>query len=170
MALVRLFKKGGSGGGGGSNSIINLNDGILVTGNIDVTKTLSVLIPANTFAVGDAFRFVVRMIKISGSGISVMRAALNTTDDILGSTVISQSTMVSADRFAQHERTVFIKSSTVTQTIGTTSSLYTDNTAVSVLGTSNINWTVDQWLILTLQNTVLGEQTRGVGIVIEKYL
>jgi hypothetical protein len=154
----------------GGTYIVDLNDGIVVTGTTALTQTLSVLIPANTFAVGGAFRFVVRMRKTTGAGInSFMRVHLNTINSVTGSVVISRSNIFSAANvFQQHAREIFIKSAINTQTIVSTATFFSDSNA-GALGTSVIDWTVDQWFIVSLQNADVGDSTFGVGIVIKKY-
>jgi hypothetical protein len=150
-------------------SIKNINDGAAVTGTTSIIQSLSVLIPANTFTVGDVFRYTMRVRKTGAAGVTTVRGYVNTADNLAGALQLSIASSTSAGHlFAQHKREALIKSVTVTETLVSTGNSPTDDVSISNFGNTNVNWAVNQWLILAISNASAADSTIGVGIIISK--
>lgn len=140
----------------------NVSDGTGVTGTTGSTPTSYVLIPANTVAVGDVLNFKVRVRKTGTAGTVIIRAYFNTTAVIGGSLVATSTTAAASSLFVQMSRTFAVKTATNTESypsgIGATIDEGVTGTAVTA---SNIDWTVDQYLVIAVQNSSAADTTRG---------
>jgi len=139
-----------AGGGGGSSFIIK-NSTDAPTNSVTIIELYSVLIPANTFTVGDFLNYVIgfRRTGTTGNNIS-MRCYINTSNSISGATQLSNLGVTgTTTAYARFERTLIIKSPTNTESVNTLSTFISDVTSTSSLsGSSNIDWTVDQYFIV----------------------
>jgi hypothetical protein len=150
-------------------SLKNLADGSTVSGTTSITQSLSLFIPAGTFIVGDAFRYTMRVRKTGTAGITTVRAYVNTANNLTGALQLSIASSTSVNHlFAQHKREVWVKSATNTETLVSTGNSPSDDVSISNFSNTNINWAVNQWLILTINNASAGDSTIGAGIVVEK--
>jgi hypothetical protein len=146
---------------GGVVSIINkikTTDGTAVTGTTANTYTDSVLIPANSVAVGDVITFRNRVRKTGTAGLLSVRAYVNTSATIGGANVAISSNATTT-RVSQMIRTLAVKSSTNTESFPI-SGIFTDDTQTgTVVVSSNIDWTIDQYLVISVQNTSAADST-----------
>lgn len=137
-------------------------DGTAITGTTLSTATASLLIPANTVAVGDVLNFKTRLRKTGTAGTVIIRVYFNTTGIIGGSLVAASTTAASTSLFVQMSRTFAVKSATNTESypsgIGATIDEGITGTAVTA---SNINWAVDQYLVIALQNSNNADNSRS---------
>ena len=145
----------------GSNSVINkitTLDGTAVTGTTANTLTDSILIPANTVAVGDILSIRNRVRKTGTAGLLSVRAYINTSAAIGGANVAISSN-ANTSRFSQMVRQLAVKSSTNTESFPI-AGVYTDDaqTGTGVVS-SNIDWTIDQYLVISVQNTSAADST-----------
>jgi hypothetical protein len=144
-----------------------------VTGTTANTLTGSVLIPANSVAVNfSCAELTVRAIKTGVVGIATLRVYVNTTDSLSGATLLATGGAPGAtDLYQQLDRTMFIgKSPTNTKVAPSTSALFSDN-ARSTAAESNvvIDWAVDQYIILAIQNASTLDTSTGSGIIFKIY-
>jgi len=134
------------------------------------TISISVLIPANTFALDDVIRINHRVRATGILGIRETRIYANTTNAIAGAVLVSTASLVNTTLSANLQRFLAIKNATTnTEVITATSSQLTDyaslTTAVSTLA---INWTVDQYIIFAV-NAINGtDSIRATMYSIEK--
>ena len=141
----------------------DLNNQTAVTGTTANTKVVSQLVPANTFAVGDIIEIKCRFGKTTSTGLTTLRMYINTADSLTvpAATLIATSTTsAGANNYLGTERQVLIKSATVTQSINAASNLFSDlGNFNGVQTNSNIDWTVNQYIIFAIQNAVSGDST-----------
>lgn len=137
---------------------IKITDGTAVTGTTANTLTDSILIPANSVAVGDVITFRNRVRKTGTAGLLSVRAYVNTSATIGGANVAISSNATTT-RFSQMVRQLAVKSSTNTESFPI-SGVYTDDAQTgTVVVSSNIDWTVDQYLVISVQNTSAADST-----------
>lgn len=143
-------------------NIQTTTDGTAITGTTLSQATSSVLIPANTVAVGDVLNFKTRLRKTGTAGTTIIRVYFNTTAVIGGSLVATSTTASATSLFMQMSRTFAVKSATNTESypsgIGATIDEGVTGTAVTA---SNIDWTVAQYLVIAIQNSNTGDSSRS---------
>jgi hypothetical protein len=143
----------------------NIVDSAGLTGNTNQIA-MSQLIPANTFAAGDIIKVLFRTRKTGTTNGVNLRYYINTTNSLSGATTLALYTVT---QFGQMERNLVIKSATNTETFNTTVSTATDNaTAINLASSTNINWTVNQYIIFAIQQNTAGDTTIGSMYLIEK--
>jgi hypothetical protein len=112
------------------------------------------LIPANTFGSGDVFQVRTRVSK-SGAGSANIRTAFNTTPSLIGINYITATAPVTSSPNLS-ERTLSINGSTTSYynsgTVGWGSGSGETGLA-TISSTTLIDWTVDQYFIITAQMT-----------------
>ena len=141
----------------------DLNNQAAVVSTTANTKVVSQLVPANTFAVGDIIEIKCRFGKTISTGLTTLRMYINTADSLTvpAATLIATSTTsAGANNYLGTERQVLIKSATVTQSINAASNLFSDlGNFNGVQTNSNIDWTVNQYIIFAIQNAVITDST-----------
>jgi len=138
-------------------------DQTAVTGVTTNTKVIGVLIPANTVTVGAIIEIKARAGKTGGAGISTLRVYANTADSIVSpapTLLITAALPANSTNYIGINRSAIVKSAIVTQTAQANASIPND----AVVGTanltnSNIDWTVDQYIIFAIQNAANGDST-----------
>lgn len=137
-------------------------DGTAITGTTISTKTSSILIPANTVEVNDVLHLVVRARKVGILGSYTIRCYINTTDAIGGAIVATSASSGSNALYSQIRRFLAVKTSTNTESFPSTVGVAADDGLTGTIVTSsNINWTVDQYLVIALQNAVTSDNSRS---------
>jgi hypothetical protein len=137
------------------------------------TISISVLIPANTFALDDVIRINHR-VRVSGvAATRETRVYANTSASLTGAILVSTATLTSTTLAANLQRFLAIKNATTnTEVISATTSLLTDYNNVpspASVTTLNINWTVDQYIIFAVNATGTGaDSIRATMYSIEK--
>jgi nitrogen fixation protein len=139
-----------------------------LTGTTAITLMKSVLIPANTYTTGDVVKILNRAIRSTATGTGVNYFYVNTTNSLTGATLIGQQSTASS--FYAMERSIYIKSSTSSETISTASSSGSEvgqgtTGALSV----NINWAANVYIITAFQNAAVGDSTVMSSLIIQKY-
>jgi len=147
----------------------DITDSTALTGTTAITLMKSILIPANTFATGDVVKILNRAIRSTATGTGINYFYINTTNSLTGATLVG--TQSGAVRFYAMERNLYIKSTTVSETIDVATSVSTDNTAVLAAANSNlnINWGVNQYIIGAFQNAAVGNSTVMSSLIIQKF-
>jgi hypothetical protein len=126
----------------------------------------SQLIVGNTFTVGDIIKVLFRTRKTGTTNGVNLRLYINTTSSLTGATALA---LFTATQYGQLERNLAIKTATNTETFNTTVSTAADNaTAINAASSTNINWTVDQYIIFAIQQNTAGDTTNGSIYLIEK--
>jgi hypothetical protein len=142
----------------------NTTDQTAVTGNTTNTKVVGVLIPANTVTVGSIINFKCRLGKTGSGGFMGLRIYANTADSIVtpAPTLLMTSSTNNVNQTYQGiDRNAIVKSATVTQTLQSiATSVQNDAVVVQApLTNSNIDWTVNQYLIFAIQNGAAADST-----------
>jgi hypothetical protein len=149
--------------GGGGVSYKTTTDQTAVTGVTTNVKVVSQLIPANTFAVGDILQIKARVGKTGGLGLMTLRVYINTADSLVtpaATLILTSATIANTQIYNAIDRNAIIKSATITQTAQANGSLQNDAAVGNAtLTNSNINWTVDQYIIFAIQNAAAGDST-----------
>ena len=148
----------------GGSTYKSVIDTAAVTGTTANTKVFGQLVPANTFAVGDIIQIRARISKVGTAGLTTIRVYINTADSLTvpAATLISTSTSAAnAQINFGIEKNSVIKSATVTQNNSAiTSGLFQEpQTSTAALTNSNIDWTVNQYIIFAIQNGAAGDST-----------
>jgi hypothetical protein len=132
-------------------------DGTLVSATAVNTLSQSVLIPANTFTVGSIFQLFA-VYRFTGiTAIKVVRFYVNTSASLTGATLLgtNSATIVASSLYAIWGKIFVVKSATNTEVGGTAG-----NTGLTIEGVAtavsnvNIDWTVNQYLIMAIQLNV----------------
>ena len=148
----------------------DITDSTALTGTTAITLMKSVLISANTYATGDVVKILSRAIRSTSVGAASSYYYINTTNSLTGATLVG--ILTGALRYYAIERTLYIKSLTITETVLTTLSTATSN---EVLGTGfgpsnlNIDWSVNQYIIVAYQNAATGDSTVMSSLIIQKF-
>jgi hypothetical protein len=134
----------------------NTTDQTAVTGVTTNVKVVSQLIPANTFAVGDILQIKARVGKTGGAAIMTLRVYVNSADSLTSPApilIITSATSTISHTYNGIDRNALIKTATNTQTVQANASVQNDAVVGNAtLTNSNINWTVDQYIIFAIQN------------------
>lgn len=145
-------------------------NGTPLTGTTTNTIIKSVLIPANTFGVNDRIRIITTNDKTGTAGTNTIRYYVNTTLAIGGQT-IGVMPGVAATRYLPTERNLIVKSATAkTQVYPSSSSVINDQaTATTPVSNLVIDWTVNQYIIVASQNSVVGDTSTITYFEITKF-
>lgn len=141
----------------------DVNNQTAVTGNTNNNKVVSLLIPANTITVGAIVEIKARVGKTGGAGVTTLRVYANTADSIVTpapTLIITSATSAIGQVYNGIDRSAIVKSATVTQTAQANASIQTDaSVGNATLTNSNIDWTVNQYLIFAIQNGSAADST-----------
>lgn len=142
---------------------ITVTDGTAVTGTTSGQVTGSILIPANTVAVGDLLYIKTRVRKTGTAGTFVVRMYVNTSPTIGGSLIATSGTNATSALYFQYNRTLAVKTATNTETMAGNFNVQADDntTSTAAVSTSNINWTVDQYIVVVITNSSTADTTRS---------
>jgi len=145
---------------GDNPNFISTTDGTNVTGVTVVTKSASVLIPANTVKVGDSVFIRTRGRKVGTNAISAQSIYINPTD-VIGGFPITLNAIPNTSLYSQISRTLVVKSATVTETISiNTGGVDDDATTSNAVSNWNIDWTIDQYILFGFTNISAADATR----------
>ena len=150
-------------------NIQSITDGTAVTGTTVSTLTSSILIPANTIAVGDIIYVKTRVRKTGTLGALTTRMYVNTSSAIGGSLIATSASASAPALFFQFTRTLAVKTATNTETMAGNGNINADdNTALTVaVSTNNIDWTQNQYIIVAVQNGSTSDSSRSSFIHVQ---
>jgi hypothetical protein len=141
----------------------DLNNQTAVTGNTNNNKVVSVLIPANTIAVGNIIEIKARVGKTGTAGGTTLRIYVNTADSIVTpapTLIITSATTLISQIYNGIDRTAIVKTATNTQTVQANGTIQSDAViGTSTLTNSNIDWAQNQYIIFAIQNAAAGDST-----------
>lgn len=144
-------------GGGGDVTLIHkfTGSGTSVTNSSNLTPryTYGVLIPANTVAVGDFVKFEAAFEKVSGGAVEFYHEVfINTINSLSGATIIAATTEGPTNRvFSKLERTLAVKSSSVTEIFHPGTQRPSDYGSAASSGNVNIDWTADKYIVFAVK-------------------
>ena len=147
----------------------DITDSTALTGTTAITLMKSVLIPANTFTTNDIVKILNRAVRNTATGGAIDYLYINTTNSLTGATLIG--TMSGSFSFYGMERSLYIKSSTNSETYNTSLSSAGSEVTTGTSGSSslNINWGVNQYIIAAFQNAAVGNSTVMSSLIIQKF-
>lgn len=114
------------------------------------------LIPANSFAVGDVFNVVAAFISVQGTtGSFIYETYINTVSGLAGAIPLFDITMTASRRYMNTIQTFYIDG--VGPTLGPSQSLNTNTSGFTQYNNAannlSIDWTVDQYFIIAGRNS-----------------
>jgi len=130
--------------------------GTAVTGTTSNTFCKAMLVPANTFVIGDVPMLTTRIIKgTSGLGTITARVYVNTVANISGGSPILLATtpaQIASTRSFATMRNIAIESATESiVTSATTANSIEEAVTSAAETTMNIDWTIDQYIVVSIQ-------------------
>ena len=145
-------------------------DGTNVTGVTADTLTYSGLIPANSVSVGDILRFFSFNEYTGTTSNRRARAYINTSASLSGATLLASTpNATGTTRTISFDRYLGVKSSSVTRVHSATALEYDGTTnGVNVWTTANIDWTIDQYFIISIQLANATDAGLSSFIILEK--
>jgi hypothetical protein len=141
-------------------SITETTTGTTVTGTLSATITSSLVIDANTVQVNDIIRVRWRLGKSINTANTTMAIFINTTNSLSGATAMGIVSNANGG-FSQMKRDFSIKGATTECYPVTLTANTDDSTATNLPATPTIDWTVDQYVIFSLQNSVITDSGAG---------
>ncbi len=131
-----------------------VNGSVTVTGTTNQTITESYLIPANTVLVGSILDLALRIKFVGASGSKTSRVYFNTSASLTGATIVGTYLAGAGALNVDMSRHLAVKSTTSTEVFGAGVSTILDDSQGGGVTSANINWTVDQYLIVVIQLTI----------------
>jgi hypothetical protein len=142
---------------------------VAVTGTTAQTIAQSILIPANTFAVGDVIEITWRLTKSTAVATVPSRLNINTSLSMTGALQIATQTLVTTTLFAQLGRSANIISTTSTSVFNNATAAASDVIINANAATSlNIDWTVNQYIFTMIQPTNTADITTSAFLIIKR--
>ena len=142
---------------------------VAVTGTTAQTIAQSILIPANTFAVGDVIEISWRLTKSTGVATVGSRLNVNTSLSMTGALQIATQSLVTTTLFAQLGRSANIISTTSTSVFNNSAAAASDLSINANAATSlNIDWTVNQYIFTMIQPTNTADITTSAFLIIKR--
>ena len=141
--------------------LTNTVNGTNVTGTTSNTLSASLLIPANTLTTGSLMDLSVRFRKTGTAGNFTANVYINITNAIGGSAIMNIAGIGNTVLWGRVIRTGVVKSATSTEFVPTS---WTFSSDIAVSGTAalaslNIDWTVDQYIVVSFQNVSSADTT-----------
>jgi len=151
------------------SSIRITQDSATITGTTSETLLASTLVPANTFSVDDVINLEIRCKRASATGATSHRIKINTSNSLSGATLAGIVTNNNAVLMPTFSRNLCIKSSTYTEVMGTSASFSTDvGSITSAISSINIDWTINQYIIISVQPSASAETNVLSYLLIER--
>jgi hypothetical protein len=141
-----------------------------VTGTTVRTISGSLLIPANTLVGGEILELTTRVEKTGTSSSYEARVFINNAIDINSpaQTLAFSPTIAAGSLSAQLERTIDILDNATAACFRLGSGSFTDSTSdIYSISNINVDWTVDQYIILAIQNGNSADSTIGAGMFLK---
>ena len=137
-----------------NNIVKSVSDGTAITANGVETLSASYLIPANTVKVGDILTLWAQIKRTVTTAVTWnAKVYFNTSASLSGATIVATANASTAQNFICMGRIFVIKAANITQ--GFQPSTYTDVDRYDdtlTFNEANIDWTVNQYLIISLTN------------------
>jgi hypothetical protein len=141
-----------------------VTDGTAVTGTAVNTYTDGVLITANSVSAGDVIELRSRVRKTGTVGTLTNRLYIGVNNSLTSANLVGLSTaMANTTLTSQVVRTLVVKSATQSEVYPVTTATLNDDTLNSgvAVTTYNIDWTIDQYFVSSVQNSSTADSTRS---------
>lgn len=161
---------------GGSNVITEINTTGTASVSTTETITYSVLIPANTMSVG-VYDAIARVNKTGTAGIVTINMYINDTNNLTTPILIGRSISTATARYMPLQKFIDIKvlngTGLGTEVANNANSATFPNDYIqhgNTAGMSNvaIDWTIDQYLIVTVTNAIASDSSTGTFLILKK--
>lgn len=148
----------------------NIQNSASVTGTTSETILSSVLIPANTYENDKVFEVDIKVNRTAVTGTGTVTVYLSLNNNLSVPSSYQQIALFSgAYRYYELRRTAYIKAANNTEIFSTSTSAGNDITATPAARSNlDIDWSVDQYLIVTIINAANGDSALTSGIIIKK--
>ena len=153
--------------GGGASNYKSTTDGI-ATSTANNTLSQSQLITGGTFATGDIIRIYCRMRATGIVGTKTMRIYVNATNDLTAAVLVATYLSGVNSTIQGMKRDLVIKSATNTETFPATVAIATDDSASNSFTNSNIDWSINQYIIFANQRNSASDTLLTSSYLIEK--
>jgi hypothetical protein len=153
--------------GGGASNYKSTTDGI-ATSTANNTLSQSQLITGGTFATGDIIRIHCRMRATGIAGTKTMRIYVNATNDLTAAVLVATYLSGVNSTIQGMKRDLVIKSATNTETFPATVAIATDDSAANSFTISNIDWSINQYIIFANQRNSALDTLLTSSYLIEK--
>jgi hypothetical protein len=152
-------------------NFIKATDGTAITGTVATTYTDGVFIPANSVSVGDVVEFRTRARKLLTNGSMVIRAYVGVNNSLTAANLIATSANAGNTVLSnQIARRMVVKSATQSEVFSTTTAFGNDDGAASVVvSVINIDWTLNQYFVVSIQNASALDTTRSSFLQVKIY-
>lgn len=147
-----------------------------ITGSTANTLTGSILIPANSITTvpetGNVAEVTARIVKTGVNGTVITRIYANTTNSLSGAILLGTTAASgAANLFVQMARTLFIGKSPINTKVFQAGGAAYDDMATSTGAetAAAVDWGVNQYIILAVQNGSALDSTIGSGIIFKIY-
>lgn len=131
-----------------------------ITGTTANTLATQSLIPANSFVADEIVEIKARCRKTGTAGALTQRCYVNTANSLSGATLIGTITTTATSITCQGIRQMVIKTSTSTEMYPSTLGAAADDVSVNSAATTiTNNWTVDQFILFSIQNVSATDST-----------
>lgn len=144
-----------------NNGVSFAGSGSIITGSIAISSSYGLLVPANTFTVGDQVKVQGVFLKPNGATATNFLIYINTANQLSGATQVAIFNTTTI-RWAPITRTLSINSPTRTQTYAAATTHYNDDIAIATgftVSNLNIDWTVDQYFLFAASNATVADRT-----------
>lgn len=154
---------GATGSAGSISTIQSVTNGTTVTGTLVETISMTASIPDSTYATGDIVDLVFRVIKDTSFSNVTVKAYIGTSaSSTSGAIQIAQLNMTSGDKWLGVSRILAIKNETTdTEVFDTTFNLPDDRATGNNYSNLSIDWTTQNYLLITIQNNSVNDAPRG---------
>lgn len=122
---------------------------VSVTGTAAETLLYSVLVPANTFQVGDIIRIMARWTKSGTSNVADARVRINTSSSLSGATLVANTTISAAQSYGAIERNILLDTISSQSVYNTSGNQGTDAQSTNTGDTLSIDFSLDQYIIFS---------------------
>ena len=157
------------------SSVFKVTGFTAITGVTTNEPTGSILVPADSLkppAGGVIAEVTGRIVKTGTNGTVVTRIYANTTNSLSGAILLGSTTAAGASNlFVQMTRTLIIGQSPINTKVFQAGGAAYDDMATSTGAetAAAVDWRVDQYIILAIQNANALDSTIGSGLILKMY-
>jgi len=154
------------------NPSLGIVTGINITGTLAVSKSASVLIPANSITQNTVLEVLSRAIRVSGTGSTIYHDFyINTTDSLTGATLLGTfNPLTSTNTFGQGMRQLFIDTSVNQLSVVFSGATIGTDYVNSLTSTITFNPSNNYYIIFAVKLFNTGDTSRTQFGLIKKYV
>jgi hypothetical protein len=154
------------------NPSLGIVTGINITGTLAVSKSASVLIPANSITQNTVLEVLSRAIRVSGTGSTIYHDFyINTTDSLTGATLLGTfNPLTSTNTFSQGMRQLFIDTSVNQLSVVFSGATIGTDYVNSLTSTITFNPSNNYYIIFAVKLFNTGDTSRTQFGLIKKYV